>query len=1012
MTSKPMQDHSPPGSGRWIETARHIFALSGLAIVQPLLDLISSNPQFLVAQGLGTVGILLFPFALTFLLPGILSLLPWLAPGGSPLRRRTIALMVWALAGCVALQGLNSLFSAPGPLLVTEAVGLGLGAAWLYSTVPAVRTFLGVLSPLVLIFPLLFVIRSGVMGPGETGPAEMPVVASSTPVVLVIFDEFPLPSVLDEHKQIDPVRFPNFHALAEGSHWFRNMTTVSEATLVAVPALVDGLLPDRHPPRSLPTLRHHPRSVFTLLQRSHRLNTHEPLTQLSPVASAAPSLQLSVLLSDLKVLFLHLLLPADLTAQLPSVSESWKNFAAQDDPGTSDLPTSLDTFQADWRGRHTSFRQFIDSIQPSQAPGLHFIHSLLPHEAWEYLPDGRLYSWQRGTGAVHGVVGRNSLGLDVNQWKDDEWLTVQAYQRHLLQMGFADLLLGELIEHLKRVGMYDRTLLVVTADHGTSFVPGTSRRRASPENHASIMSIPLFVKVPFQKVGHTSDRNVESIDVLPTIIDVLDVDVDWELDGSSALADTGERQEKVLFAWGGRRTFPTDLPQRDEVLKRRLDLFPPGPYSQVYRIGPNQDLLGKNLSEIRVEEARPSDPTFQLEGRSFFRQVDPESPFVLCHIRGRVETNRPPSRPLKIAVAVNGVIQATTQTSPVIEQNQSFSALVSPSSYRKGANHVEALIIDDASSPPVLYRPAGSATPLRVEILKNGEERLLMEGADPIPVGSEVALGWVVGGHTETQGSYFVGGWGVNRKDQELLKRVVVLVNDQAVSWGPTTLDKEDAVRMLGNPGLQRSGFHLEFPLPPGVPAGDARVTVLGVTRSGVAGHLNYPQDESNWPFAAVSAATSAAVSAATSPDLYRWGTRLDFGEGKPAVSLLGGGWGNPQLQLIWTVGRQADLRLEVERPPRAVVLEAFFKPFLATGELDSQRIQVRLNGKSAGVWTATENQFQIFRMRLEAHLFPESGEVILSLETPDSRSPQEVGVGQDARILGIAMAWMQLTPE
>ena len=80
MTSKPMQDHSPPGSGRWIETARHIFALSGLAIVQHLLDLISSNPQFLVAQGLGTVGILLFPFALTFLLPGILSLLPLYSP--------------------------------------------------------------------------------------------------------------------------------------------------------------------------------------------------------------------------------------------------------------------------------------------------------------------------------------------------------------------------------------------------------------------------------------------------------------------------------------------------------------------------------------------------------------------------------------------------------------------------------------------------------------------------------------------------------------------------------------------------------------------------------------------------------------------------------------------------------------------------------------------------------------------------------------------------------------------
>ena len=60
---------------------------------------------------------------------------------------------------------------------------------------------------------------------------------------LVVFDEFPLHSLLDAEGRIDHVRFPHFAALAREASWFRETTTVSSQTVWAVPAIVSGAYP-------------------------------------------------------------------------------------------------------------------------------------------------------------------------------------------------------------------------------------------------------------------------------------------------------------------------------------------------------------------------------------------------------------------------------------------------------------------------------------------------------------------------------------------------------------------------------------------------------------------------------------------------------------------------------------------------------------------------------------------------------------------------------------------------
>src|SRR5262249_6910305 len=133
-------------------------------------------------------------------------------------------------------------------------------------------------------------------------------------------------------------------------------------------------------------------------------------------------------------------------------------------------------------------------------------------------------------------------------WGNDELVVLHSYQRYLLQVAFVDHLLGRLIHHLKSIDLYDRCLFVVTADHGVSFRADRSRRIPIKSNVADIMAVPLFIKLPHQHMGAINDRNVATIDVLPTIADVLKISPPFPYDGHSVF-DPAEPEppEKVFY---------------------------------------------------------------------------------------------------------------------------------------------------------------------------------------------------------------------------------------------------------------------------------------------------------------------------------------------------------------------------------------------------------------------------------------------------------------------------------
>ena len=87
---------------------------------------------------------------------------------------------------------------------------------------------------------------------------------------------------------------------------------------------------------------------------------------------------------------------------------------------------------------------------------------------------------------------------------------------------------------------------MVTSDHGSNLTPpDLGRMRITDANREEAYRVPLFIKAPGQTVGEVRDDSAQVIDVVPSIVDLLDAEVDWEFDGHSLFdgSDTGRRTE-------------------------------------------------------------------------------------------------------------------------------------------------------------------------------------------------------------------------------------------------------------------------------------------------------------------------------------------------------------------------------------------------------------------------------------------------------------------------------------
>jgi arylsulfatase A-like enzyme len=126
--------------------------------------------------------------------------------------------------------------------------------------------------------------------------------------------------------------------------------------------------------------------------------------------------------------------------------------------------------------------------------------------------------------------------------------------------------LGWFFEQLKEADLYDRSLLIVTSDHGDGFMEhGFISHSYRP--YEELLRVPLLMKLPGQvSAGLRISSPVALVDLAPTILDLLDIDIPARLDGRIML-DHEDRQgrenpriagERIIISESGSATAVQD----------------------------------------------------------------------------------------------------------------------------------------------------------------------------------------------------------------------------------------------------------------------------------------------------------------------------------------------------------------------------------------------------------------------------------------------------------------------
>jgi len=155
-------------------------------------------------------------------------------------------------------------------------------------------------------------------------------------------------------------------------------------------------------------------------------------------------------------------------------------------------------------------------------------------------------------------VFENPVRLRVSE-KDQRHI-VAAYDGEIRNM---DAAFGDLVAYLRERDLYDNTLIVFTSDHGEEFGERGRHGWHSWTLYDELLTVPLLIKLPGSRYGgRTVGEVARGIDLLPTMVDLLDIDTTQPFEGTSLMDRVLNRRTDVVFAVSQRDyagTLPTSI---------------------------------------------------------------------------------------------------------------------------------------------------------------------------------------------------------------------------------------------------------------------------------------------------------------------------------------------------------------------------------------------------------------------------------------------------------------------
>ena len=398
-------------------------------------------------------------------------------------------------------------------------------------------------------------------------------------------------------------------------------------------------------------------------------------------------LAMSAMLADAAVVWGHLTQAPLVTEKLPAIDGQWGGFVGGGAEGgevdVSGLSLAPPGERLPWVDKMLTAAENLADSSPNT---LHYLHVVAPHVPWQANPSGTQYDRPED-------IGSSVTGVENGYWIDAPSRPVQGFQRHLFQLGVIDRLLGRMIDAMEESGIWNDGVVVVTADHGASFVPNEHRRWTTPTNLDALYRVPLFIRVPGQTEGQVHQDNAYVIDILPTLVDILDVELgpEWKLEGQSLFdPDLPTSRPHVFDHFTGHREalggttagLDTEVATTHQLIPDRTS------WADVGAVGPYNNLVGEALAALDPVEA--PDIVAEFDQAEQLTDLEPSAGLVPTLLTGRVTIDDVAAP--DVLVAVNGEVAGSGFMIRAGGTTSTFQALVPEEAYRPGANEVVLLI--------------------------------------------------------------------------------------------------------------------------------------------------------------------------------------------------------------------------------------------------------------------------------------------------------------------------------
>ena len=184
----------------------------------------------------------------------------------------------------------------------------------------------------------------------------------------------------------------------------------------------------------------------------------------------------------------------------------------------------------------------------------------------DFYPYNGIEKWQKRVHKISKLIPPNQLyklgrtemmayeaSIDISNKNNLKYL-ISLYDSCILSVDQE--FVEPIMSAFKKYGIYDNTIIIITADHGESL--GEHQRLGHGfQFYDEVIYIPLIVRVPFLKDSRKIEALVQSIDIMPTILSLIGAEKPYNLQGKSLVSLMKNKKDTPIHThiYGENRNF-------------------------------------------------------------------------------------------------------------------------------------------------------------------------------------------------------------------------------------------------------------------------------------------------------------------------------------------------------------------------------------------------------------------------------------------------------------------------